>query len=315
MATMKGVFLSGTLDLAAYYAEAFVPYSETVQLLEPGAVSDPEAIEFALCWCPEDQAFTPYPNLRLVSSIAAGVDNILACPSLPSDITLLRIRDDEQAKHMTGFALWHVIGAHREMGAYRQQQEQKIWQKVPYKRAEEISVAILGFGLMGSMLAEALVALGYRVTVLAKRARADIPAGVRLVTEAQGKEAAVKRAEIVVNLLPATADTQGILDAGLMHAMAPGGTLINLGRGNHLVEADLLAMLETGHLAGAALDVTAIEPLPEDHIFWRHPKIALTPHVAAETTATTLAKLVSEDIARFQAGTALRGLVDQSRAY
>lgn len=315
MKALKGVYLSDALDLAGLYARAFEPYSETLTLALPEAVADPEAITFALAWKPAPEAFAPYPNLRLVSSIAAGVDNILSCPSLPPNAQVMRLRDPDQAKEMSGFALWHIIGWHREMARYGDQQRAGIWRRNPYHLASDIRVAILGFGLMGETLANSLLALDYQVIVYAKRPREGLPDNLTIVCEADGKLAAAGGADIVVNLLPATPETMGVLDAELISVMAAGGLLINLGRGNHLVEEDLLAALDEKHLSHAALDVTAEEPLPPTHPFWTHPAITLTPHIAAETPPERLTRLVAREVERARCGKPPLGLVDRVQSY
>lgn len=315
MARIKGVYLSEACNLEDYYSSWFAKYADRVEMALPPDVADPSSIEFALAWCPAADAFEPYRNLRLVSSIAAGVDNILKCPSLPADAAVIRLRDPDQAKDMAAFALWQVVGAHRNMRRFQDQQKNREWIRRDYVPASEFRVTILGFGMMGSALAESLVNLGYSVTVLARTARDDTLPQIRLVTEAEGKIEAVRNADCVVNLLPATGDTENILDASVFDAMAQGATLVNLGRGNHLVEDDLFAALDAGKLSAAALDVARQEPLPEDHPFWSHPAIALTPHIAAETGPATVVRLIMDDLDRFFGGETPLGLVDKSRAY
>lgn len=314
MQPVQGVYLSESIDLQSYYGSAFGPFGDAVVLRAPAEITDPERIEFALCWEPADKAFDAYPSLRLISSIAAGVHTILRCSSLPADVPVIRVRDPQQAKDMAAFALRYVVGQHRDMARYVRQQTAEIWQRNPYPPTTEFRVTVLGFGLMGQAVSDVLSRLGYSVTAFAKSPRKG-PGTVKVLSADDGKLAAVRGAHVVINLLPATAETVGMLDRSLFNAMARGGMLINLGRGQHLVENDLIEALDAGQLRRAALDVAAAEPLPKGHIFWTHPAISFTPHIAAESRKDTVARLVTEDLRRVWAGEKPIGLIDRARAY
>ncbi|MEM9682677.1 MAG: NAD(P)-dependent oxidoreductase [Pseudomonadota bacterium] len=314
MKTVQGVYLSESIDLKSYYAEAFNPFEDVVLLHDPSEIEDADSIEFALCWEPADDAFRTFPALKLISSIAAGVHNILRCSSLPTGVAVTRVRDPQQAKDMAAFALRHVVDAHRHMAEIAQQETVRIWNRVPYTSTPDFRIAVLGYGLMGHAAADALSQLGYDVVAYAKHPRT--PAGsIRLFSETDGILAAVRDANVVIDLMPATADTDGVLDGKLFSALADGAVLIQLGRGQHLVEDDLLAALQSGKIGHAALDVFSAEPLPNDHVFWSHPKITVTPHIAAESSKDSVARLVVEDIRSVWNGTRPVGLIDRSRGY
>ncbi len=314
MKPVQGVYLSESIDLKSYYGSAFAPFDDTVVLRNPAEIEAPESVEFALCWEPADKAFDDYPSLRLISSIAAGVHHILHCSSLPADVPVTRVRDPQQAKDMAAFALRYVVGEHRDMARYARQQSGEIWQRNPYPPTTEYRISVLGFGLMGQAVSDALSRLGYCVTAFAKSPR-EGSGNVRILSEQDGKQAAVRDAQIVINLLPATAETVGFLDRSLFNAMARGGMLINLGRGQQLVEEHLLEALDTGQLRHAALDVAATEPLPKGHAFWTHPAISVTPHIAVESRKGTVARLITEDLRHVWAGETPVGLIDRARAY
>lgn len=310
-----GVYLSGTLDLAAYFDPAFAEIAPDIVMLRQEEVRDPAAVRVAMAWQPEPDAFSPYPNLQLVSSIAAGVDSILACPSLPPELAVMRIRDDAQARTMAGFAVWHVIWHHRRFGAYLTRQRAGIWEKLPSPLAGDVRVGILGFGQMGRAVAEALLPLGYSVSALCRQGSGRTIPGVELHSGAEGLSAIAAASDIVINLLPLTPETRGILDARLFAVMPRGAALIQLGRGEHLVEADLLAALAEGKLSGASLDVFAVEPLPDGHPFWSHPDIVVTPHAASESSAETVVHLFASEVRRCLAGGTPVAGVDRANGY
>ncbi|MEM7123239.1 MAG: NAD(P)-dependent oxidoreductase [Pseudomonadota bacterium] len=314
MKPIKGVYLSDTLDLNAYYSDAFAPYDGDVLMHDPSEIEATGDIEFALCWEPADDAFNAYPALKLVSSIAAGVHNILRCSSLPETVLVTRVRDPQQARDMAAFAVRQVVDVHRRMAELTQQEAARVWKRMPYASTQSYRIAVLGYGLMGHAVSDTLSNLGYHVVAYAKNTRS--PTGsVRVFSEREGVLVAVRDANVVIDLMPATDDTNGLLNATLFSALADSATLIQLGRGPHLVEDDLLAALESGKIGHAALDVFATEPLPKDHIFWSHPKISVTPHIAAESRKDNVARLVVDDIRSVWSGAHPVGLIDRSRGY
>lgn len=306
------VALSETFDLVANIGEATDP---RVTLLRPEEVEDPGAVTCGLAWRPAADAFDPYPNIKMVSSIAAGVDSIMNCPSLPPEVVVTRVRDEEQARMMAGFAVWHVVHHHRRMGDYIEAQASGRWDR-GYRAdmASDVPVGLLGFGLMGRAVAQALVALGYPVIAACRSGGAGME-GVEIVAgpEAIGQVAA--RARILINLLPLTEHTVNLLDADLFARMPEGAVLVQLGRGEHLVEPDLLAALDRGHLAAASLDVFRQEPLPPDHVFWSHPKIVVTPHKASDTTRAEILRQLADNYTALMAGKTPPGAVDRDAGY
>ena len=311
--TIQGVLL-GSPEIMRDYIDAFERTAPYIQLALPQDVTDPDAVTLALAWDPGADDFRPYPNLRLVSSIAAGVNGILASPSLPRDVPLMRIAGESQAQMMAGFVTWHVLWHHRRFGDYLANQRQRHWQRLPKRDASDVRIGLLGAGKMGGAVARALMALDYDVAIHSRSGR-NLPAGVEGFSGTDGLERLVARSDILINLLPLTAETRGILNAELFSRLPEGAALIHVGRGEHLIEADLLAALDSGRLCGASLDVFAIEPLPADHVFWHHDRIVVTPHDACDSTPTQVAHEVAEAMQRLYDGLLPASVVDREAGY
>lgn len=313
MTRIPGVYLSRSLDLPALFDDAFARLAPEIDLRPPETIADPAAVRFAVCWEPPADGFTPYPNLGFAASIAAGIDGILACPSLP-DVPVTRVHDPEQARVMAGHVVWNVLWWHRRFADRLAAQAARRWQRLPHHAPSTVTIGILGLGLMGRAAAEALIALGFRVVAWARTDRGAFD-GVTLETGPEGLGRVVRQADFLVDLLPLTEATRGILGAELFAEMPKGSVLIQVGRGGHLDETALLAALDGDRLAGASLDVFAVEPLPADHPFWSHPKVLVTPHDAAEAGFETVVASIAEDARRFVDGRPLLGEVPRGRGY
>ena len=307
------VCLCELYDLKEMYEAAFAAKHPWVRLLRPSEVTAPETIRHAFAFCPGRQAFDPFPKLALVSSMGAGVDGLLTHPGLRPEIAVSRLVDPEQAQMMAGFALWFIIGWQRQMWRYGEQQRAGDWAPINRSAPSQFPVGILGFGNMGRSLAGTLRHLGFPVTAFASKA--GTKDSVEVLAGHDGLIRLAATSQALVNLLPLTAETEGILSADVFSEMRDDAILIHLGRGGHLVEEDLLHALAEGRPAMAALDVFASEPLPADHPFWHHDKVMITPHVASDAAPEVLADWIARGILRFQAGTSPEGLVDRSRGY
>lgn len=306
------------------------------------------ALDAAVVAQPPHGALSGLRGLKLIQSLWAGVDRLLADDSLPADVPLARMVDPSMTAAMAESAQWAVLCLHRHFFDYAAQQAKGLWQQRPQRRAQEVSVLVLGAGAMGLGVAMRLRGLGYQVQAwrrglsaarpahpmdpvrvlaatdpalapsAAEAAEAGETAATAEVPILQGQaalEAALPQTEILINLLPLTAHTRGFLNARLFEAMPAGSAVVNFGRGAHLVEADLLAALERGPLRRAVLDVFHEEPLPRDHAFWSHPRITVLPHVAALTDMRTAAQVVATNLARVEAGQAPLHRVDRARGY
>jgi glyoxylate/hydroxypyruvate reductase A len=276
-------------------------------------IGDNAAIDHALVWHPEPGLLASLPNLKLIVSLGAGVDHILRDPALPKGVPILRLVDPYMTDAMSEYVVLQVLRLHRRDVDYRAQQAVAEWREHEQKNAAERTVGILGFGTLGQDAGRKLRALGFDVAGWSRSAK-DIP-GFATFAGAAGLDALLGRSEILVSLLPMTPETEGILDAALFARLPRGAGLVNAGRGRHLVEADLLAALEAGKLSVAVLDVFRDEPLPPAHPFWRHPRIVVTPHVAAETHPPTALPIIAKAIDDFAAGRPVSNLVDADRGY
>lgn len=263
---------------------------------------DRAAIDAAVVANPEPGLLARLPRLRLVQSLWAGVDKLLADATLPAGVPLARMVDPAMSAAMAETALWAVLGVHRRFFDYAAQQVHGLWQPHAQRRADEVHVLVLGAGQMGAAVAARLASLGYVVRTW--RATGGVP----LV-------AALGTAEIVIDLLPLTDATRGLLDVRAFAAMPRGASIVNLARGAHVVDADLIAALDSGHLHRAVLDVFATEPLPADHAFWRHPKVTVLPHVAALTDERSASAIVATNLRALARGEPIAHQVDRARGY
>ncbi|MEB2847449.1 hydroxyacid dehydrogenase [Rhizobiales bacterium RZME27] len=314
--TIEIVALSQTFDLAQLFAPG---EDQAVRVVRPEEVSNPERIEIALAWRPEGKAFDAYPNLKMVSSIAAGVDSILACPSLRQDTVVTRVRDHSQADLMAGFAAFQVIWHHRRMGDYIANQARHVWDRSFRPQAPgSVTVGVLGYGLMGRKCAMAIAAMGFRVVVARNSVSVVsevVPDGVEVFAGPDAIHTVAAQADILVNILPLTDTTRDILDHDFFARMRKGAALVQMGRGEHMIEDDLLSALDSGHLSGASVDVFRQEPPEVDHPFWSHPKIMVTPHKASDTSPAEVLRQVLENFAALREGRLPPGLVNREAGY
>jgi glyoxylate/hydroxypyruvate reductase len=254
-----------------------------------------------------------YPNLQLIQSLWAGVDRLLGDPTLPAAVPIARLVDPALTQAMVESVCTHVLMQHRQIPQYLRQQRDKVWAALPQPSASECTVGILGFGTLGTRCAEALHALGFRVAGWATRT--DDSSRFPVSIGSDGFVDLLSQSQIIVNLLPSTGQTFGILNRDAFALMRSGSALINVGRGAQVVDDDLLDALDTGRISHAILDVFVREPLPPDHRYWTHDRVTVLPHVAATTTPSTAAAIVAENIGRLRRGEPLHRLVDRSRGY
>lgn len=252
------------------------------------------------------------PGLRLIQSLWAGVDRLLDDPSLP-DVPLARMVDPAMSAAMAETALWATLSLHRRFFDYAQQQRESRWYPLPQRRADEIEVAVLGMGQMGRTCARRLLETGYRVT--GWNLHGGAIAGMALEHGLEALWPLLARSDIVINLLPLTAQTADLLDRRFFAAMRRGAALVNLARGGHLVEADLLQALDSGQLDRAVLDVFRQEPLVTDHPFWCHPRVTVLPHSAAATDMRSAASIVAQNLQALRDGRPISHLVQRKRGY
>lgn len=289
---------------------ALLPEHEIRYWPEIGA---PAAIDYALVWQPEPGLLAGLPNLKLIFGLGAGIDHLLRDPLLPRDVPIVRLVDPYMTDAMSEYVVLSVLRLHRQDLDYLAQQRAGLWRELDQKNAAERQVGILGFGTLGRNAGRKLRALGFPVAGWS-RSPQEV-AGFTTFAGPAGLDALLAQSEILVCLLPLTAATAGILNARNFALLPRGAGVVNAGRGGHLVEADLVPALDSGQLGGAVLDVFVEEPLPSGHPFWQHPRIIVTPHVAAETHPPTAAPIIRDAIRRVEAGLPVANVVDLARGY
>jgi glyoxylate/hydroxypyruvate reductase A len=269
--------------------------------------------DYAVVWRPPAQLFEAQRRFKALFSLGAGVDGLLAMPSLPHDVPLIRMEDCGMAAQMIEFALYVSLRRFRRFAEYHQAQQRREWAPRPLRLRSDFRIGILGLGVLGGQVARALADFGFAVSGWSRRAR-SIP-GVRCEHGPSGLEALLARSDLLMVFLPLTSETDGLLDRERLAQLPPGATVVNLARGEIVDDAALLEALDAGHLAEAHLDVFAQEPLPAEHPYWRHPRVRITPHVAALTPYAIACGQVADKIRRLEAGEPVSGVVDRSRGY
>jgi glyoxylate/hydroxypyruvate reductase A len=285
--------------------------------LWPDHVGHAADIAYACVWKPPSGLLAGFPQLRAVFSLGAGVDHITADPGLPG-VPIVRIVDPDLTMRMTEYVVLHVLMHHRRQRGYDAQQRARVWHEHAQPPASEVAVGVMGLGVLGQDAATALARLGFQVAGWSRTAK-SLPS-VETFHGLDGLDAFLRRTEILVCLLPATPATAGILRLDLFRRLkrdgaAGGAFLINAGRGALQVEADILAALDEGSLAGATLDVFATEPLPAASPLWTHPKVAITPHNAAASDPRALVANILRQIDRHEAGAPLEHAIDRNAGY
>ncbi|MBA4177160.1 MAG: glyoxylate/hydroxypyruvate reductase A [Leptothrix sp. (in: Bacteria)] len=298
------VLLCGDFDAAerARWQQALAAaLPEARWLDEAAAQARPELAQAAVVANPPPGSLQGLPRLRLIQSLWAGVDRLLADPTLPAGVPVARMVDPAMNAAMAETALWAVLSLHRGFFEYARRQRAGRWQVHAQRRADEVNVLVLGQGEMGRHAAARLAQQGYAVHGWRRDGTPLAPL--------------LAQAQIVVNLLPLTPETRGLLDAAFYAALPPQASLVNLARGAHVVDADLLAALDRGRLRHAVLDVFNTEPLPPSHPYWQHPRVTLLPHAAALTDPRSAAVVAAANLRAALAGAPVAHRVDRERGY
>jgi glyoxylate/hydroxypyruvate reductase A len=306
--------LSEVLDME-YLATAFREVSPGIDVRQGADLGALDEIDIAVCWFPPHGQLAQLPRLRLAQSLAAGVDHMLADAQLPRDVPLCRIVDSGMAAGMNAYVSWAVVQQHRGMRAYVASSANGLWQEQPVVSPRKHRVGIAGMGTLGMACAGALATIGYAVRGWSRSAKANLPEGVTGYHGAGQLDAFLSGCDTLVCLLPLTPETHGFLSADLFSKLPHGAHLINVGRGDHLVEADLLRALERGQLSAATLDAFSQEPLPASHPFWKDPRILVTPHIATRTDRLVIAQQTLANLAALEQGIRPVNQVDIDRGY
>ena len=290
--------------------QAVLPQAELVPWQSGNAPAD-----YAVVWAPPQQFFDEQTRLKGIFNIGAGVDALMKL-RLPPDVPVLRLDDAGMSVQMAEYVCHAVIRHFREFDAYEADVAQGRWSYRKPRRREDFPVGVMGLGVLGERVSQALARFDFPVLGWSRSAKTI--AGVQCFSGEAGFDDFLAATRILVCLLPLTPDTQGIMRQGTLARLLPGAYVINVARGGHLVDDDLIALIDSGHLAGATLDVFRTEPLPAGHPFWAHPKISLTPHTSARTLRDESIAQIAGKILALQQGAAissLAGVVDPKKGY
>jgi glyoxylate/hydroxypyruvate reductase A len=277
------------------------------------SLGNKEDIEVALAWKPPAGLIASFPNVKLIVSLGMGVDHLLADDRLPAGVPIVRIMDDGLVGQMSEYAIYWALRHHREIDKYAASQRARQWKPEDFVDTIDRRIGVMGLGSIGQDTAGKFAALGFPTAGWSRTAK-NLP-GIETFHGADGLQRFLARTDILIDVLPLTRDTHGLLDAKAFAALPKGAYFINMARGGHVVDDALLAALESGQISGAALDVFNVEPLPQDHPYWTHPKVHVTPHIAGATNPRTASPGVIENIKRMRAGQALIHTVDPKTGY
>jgi len=272
-----------------------------------------EEVRWVGVWNPSFNFFSGFPNLQGIFALSAGVDALVSRPDLPSGVPIMRLLDAGMAQQMIDYLLWVMLTLRGDFDLYLQRQKQKAWQPELSKNPAKPRVGILGLGALGMKVAKKFSELGYSVS--GWKRTAAVVEGVEVLVGAEGFANLLGKTDLLVNLLPNTVATNGILNKANLEKLPKGASLVNLGRGQQLVDKDLINLLDTQHLRLAVLDVFSTEPLPENHPFWAHSQVIITPHIAAYTLPELAVEQVVNNLKRLAKGEKPTGLVDSTLGY
>lgn len=308
---MTAILLNVNEKRARIIGEAFAKELPDVHCVADKASIDPTDVRYVLTWLAPDD-LTRYPNLEIVFSTGAGVDQ-MDLSRVPTHLKLVRVVDDSIARMIQEYATLAVLALHRHLPDYIAAKAQAHWQELPLTLASDRRIGVLGLGALGQAVIDRLMPFGFPLSGWSRTPK-TIP-GVTCFHGDTQFDAFLAQCNLLICMLPLTPQTAGILNAATFAKLPHGASLVHMGRGGHLDQDALLAALDSGQLSSAFMDVTQPEPLPADHPIWRHPKIILTPHIASTTPPDRLARGVIDNIKRHESGGDMIGLVDRARGY
>ncbi len=268
---------------------------------------------YAVCWKPPAAFFAGQPDLKAILNIGAGADAVIGDPNLPLAVPVVRLDDAGMAQQMEEYVAWCALHYLRRFDDYARAQRDAHWERLAPRSRAQFNIGVMGLGVLGTRVAAFMRLLGFPVRGWSRSPKSI--EGVACFTGDEGRAAFLAGTDMLVCLLPLTPATRGILNRGNLAALPRGASVVNIARGAHLVEADLIDLLDAGHLAGATLDVFSPEPLPQDSALWRHPGITVTPHISAMTLADESMQQIADKIRRIERGQAVVGVIDRARGY
>jgi glyoxylate/hydroxypyruvate reductase len=306
------IYFNSEMDSADEWREALASQFEDFKFSVGDEVDDPESVDVAMVWTLPDGGLERFVNLRAILSLGAGV-NQLDPQRLPRQVPLARLVDASLTRTMVDYAKAAVYRYHRQFHIFERQSRDRNWTYIAPTLTADTSVGVLGLGEIGREIALAMRREGFNVRGWSRSPKQL--ENVETYTGRDGLNSMVGRCAVIINVLPLTNETRHILSRELFAHFSEGTCLINLGRGMHLVEADLLHAIDMGKVEGATLDVACIEPLPDLHPFWNHPNILITPHVAGASIPMTAVVNIAANIRKAMAGERLSQQVDRERGY
>ena len=269
--------------------------------------------DFAVVWRPSTQLFQDQPQLRAIFNVGAGVDGI-DFTQVPETVPVYRVEDAGMAVQMAEYAVHGVSLATQRFAPYAEQQQHKTWKQRDPIYKHEWPVGVMGYGQIGQKVAQVLQLLGYPVSVWVRSDRPS-PEGIDLFSGPQGLSGFLEQSRILINVLPLTEETRGIINKTSLAQLPAQGFVINMARGPHIMDEDLIEAIDSGHLTGALLDVFHVEPLAQDHPFWSHPAIHITPHISGVSLREPTAQQIHSKIKAFLQSEPVSGLVERDRMY
>jgi glyoxylate/hydroxypyruvate reductase A len=272
-----------------------------------------DGADYALLWKPPPELLAKLASAKAIFNLGAGVDSLDSIPRSLQAVPLIRLEDAGMAEQMAEYVVHAVLRRYREFDAYAQSQRDALWQ--PRERVDKSSfrIGLLGMGVLGAAVAAALVPFGFPIDGWS-RSRKQI-SDVRSFAGTAELGEFLGRCRVLVCMLPLTAETRGMLNRATLAQLSPGAYVVNVSRGALLIDEDLLALIESGAINGATLDVFQEEPLPPSHAFWHHPRITVTPHVSAVTRIEESVAQIAAKIRRLEAGLPVSGVIDRARFY
>ncbi len=313
MPTDKIVIICSDAKLITDWKNALTESAPNIKVEIYPNDTEREKTEFVLTFRPPENAFENYPNLKVIASMAAGINHITDNHKLPENIIITKANDTLHKGDIADFVLALTLSYMRRLPVYFQQKQQAVWESHPYQRPEETTIGIMGIGSIGKTIGKLMLKNNFKVTGWS-RSEKNID-HIKAFHGDDQRNDFLKTADILICSLPLTEETEGILNTKVFEKLPKGAYLINIGRGQQLVEEDLLTAIENGNLAGAALDVFRNEPLPKDHPFWKNEKIMITPHTAGNVHPESAVEKILLNYIAMKNGEELVDVVNVGRGY
>lgn len=307
------IIAAGSSESNQRWAQVFKEHQPDWKVLDWNTTKDTDHAYFAVVWKPSTQLFADQPHLKAIFNIGAGVDGI-DFSQIPPTVPVYRVEDAGMAVQMAEYAVYGTLLATQRFHPYVLAQQEKIWHKNDPVYRDQWPVGVMGFGQIGQKVAQVLSTLGYPVSTWVRSPRSNVDE-IDVFYGQDQLNSFLSKSRILINVLPLTAETEGIINAVNLSQLPANSFFINMARGPHVVEEDLIAALDSGHLTGALLDVFHTEPLPTEHVFWTHPHIYITPHISGVSLRQQTAQQIGSKIKAFLQNQAISGLVERERMY